>query len=264
MSGKGVISRPAAMSISSIGRGPIPSSETILNCLAGDKEMVKHLPGMSRETGKPRGLQPINRVSRARLAGEEDMSFDIGRLADLSTCEQSRTYDQRVDVFENWNGAMVRPRFFVRNPSADRHVETAAQLLVHGGDCRHEDFDVGICAMESTKTRDQPAHSEAGWCTHPQNTARTWPSACFSCYGETIEGKTDLRRENARVRRRHHATPALHEEFLPKPPLQRADLPAHCAMCQAKLGRSCCITARTGGDFENAKGIEWRQTHRKP
>ena len=115
------------MSISSIGRGPIPSPRPSLNCLAGDKEMVKHLPGMSRETGKPRGLQPINPVSRARLAGEEDMSFDIGRLADLSACEQSRNHDQRVDVFENWNGAMVRPRFFVRNPSADRHVETAAQ-----------------------------------------------------------------------------------------------------------------------------------------
>src|ERR1700749_4910282 len=137
-----------------------------------------------RQTGS---VQPIRPVSGAGLTAEQDMPFNSGRVANWAPRKKSRAHYQRVNIFENWNGPMLRPRFIAGCASPHRHVESAAQIFVQGRHCRHQDFDIGVCIMEACEPRNQPAHSEAGWCAYPENTTRTGPPACLRRYRETIE-----------------------------------------------------------------------------
>ena len=77
-------------------QGAYADSKTINHRLERDEEMVEDAPplfGSMRQTG---AFHPVGPITRTRLASQEDMARDIGRLVEGRAFEQRRTHDQGI------------------------------------------------------------------------------------------------------------------------------------------------------------------------
>jgi hypothetical protein len=136
-------------------------------CLARDEKMIEHptsLVGLWLQTGL---VEPFGPISRPSFSREQDMTPNVLEPMDWLALKECGTHDQRVDLIEERDRAVLRPRIWLRRSTANGDVEPTAQFIMqrHRRGDRH--FNLGPRRMKSIQARNQPAHREGCRGAHP-------------------------------------------------------------------------------------------------
>ena len=129
------------------GQRADPNAEPIRHRLTRYEEVIEYLARKSGKMLKPCRCEPVRPIAGTGFACKQRVSLDVGGLQDRPLREQRRTHDQRIDIVQHRNDAMLRPRMFPGNAAPDRHVDAAAQFLEHGRNRRDHDFDLRMVGM---------------------------------------------------------------------------------------------------------------------